>query len=281
MEDVDYSMCSLDNCEFKELIYHPIPVDRTKNEPTILKQYLTKDEQKRLRRKRRKEEEDQKRILIQAGQQAPPPQKLTMHNYMEVLGAEATNNPTATLLKVKQQMEERERAFKEDNERRKLTPEERKIKNKKKIIGERGDVTEVRVYRVSKMSSKNLFKVNINAQQLYLKGVLLSVPSSQCHCVYVEGTKKSINRYDKLMTHRIKWNEIEDTEDDTQNTADASNEKICVMMWQGVMPSTHFGEFSVQQYETPAEARRVMEQKGLAQYWDLCINYQPEVESLF
>lgn len=47
------------------------------------------------------------------------------------------------------------------------------------------------------------------------------------------------------------------------------------------MPSTHFGEFSVQQYETPAEARRVMEQKGLAQYWDLCINYQPEVESLF
>lgn len=102
---------------------------------------------------------------------------------MEVLGAEATNNPTATLLKVKQQMEERERAFKEDNERRygtclllwvtrKLTPEERKIKNKKKIIGERGDVTEVRVYRVSKMSSKNLFKVNINAQQLYLKGVV-------------------------------------------------------------------------------------------------------------
>ena len=41
-----------------------------------------------------------------------------MHNYMEVLGAEATNNPTATLLKVKQQMEERERAFKEDNERK-------------------------------------------------------------------------------------------------------------------------------------------------------------------
>lgn len=34
------------------------------------------------------------------------------------------------------------------------------------------------------------------------------------------------------MTHRIKWNEIEGTEDDTQNTADASNEKICVMMWQ-------------------------------------------------
>ena len=47
--------------------------------------------------------------------------------------------------------------------------------------------------------------------------------------LYVEGTKKAIRHYVKLMTHRIKWNETVSNEggEAEQNTPNG-----CTMLWQ-------------------------------------------------
>lgn len=60
--------------------------------------------------------------------------------------------------------------------------------------------------RVNDLSSpKHKFKVEKNAQQLTMTGVV--VLSKDTNVVVVEGSQKQLAFYKRLMLHRIKWNE--------------------------------------------------------------------------
>lgn len=48
--------------------------------------------------------------------------------------------------------------------------------------------------------------------------------------VYVEGTKKAMRHFVKLMTHRIQWNQRVETENSNENDDTIPNE--CTLLWQ-------------------------------------------------
>lgn len=48
--------------------------------------------------------------------------------------------------------------------------------------------------------------------------------------VYVEGTKKAMRHFVKLMMHRIQWNQRVETENSNENDDTILNE--CTLLWQ-------------------------------------------------
>ena len=49
--------------------------------------------------------------------------------------------------------------------------------------------------------------------------------------VYVEGTKKAMRHYEKLLMQRVKWNESVSTEKKTENENDDTMNNACVKLW--------------------------------------------------
>ncbi|KAK8812314.1 hypothetical protein WA158_007548 [Blastocystis sp. Blastoise] len=305
---VNYDMCSLENCETKELVHHPVPIERNKEDDTkVLPIMQTKQERKKIRRQHRAERVEEQRLRIQAELEPAPAPKLNMRNYRLILKDEAIANPSATEMMVKKQIEARKQAHEQRNQEGKLTAEEKRAKMIRKIIGDKTGDTYVAVYRVNHLDDPRIqFKVTVNANQNHLTGIALTVPTSECCCIYVEGTKKSIKRYHKLMTRRIQWSENnddeeeeeeeeEESEDNNNNNnmeiEDGTNTEIkskpktkkngCVVIWQGISKKPFFTTFNVEVCKTNEEAHKLMEMKGLVQHWDACINYKPEVNSLF
>ena len=96
--------------------------------------------------------------------------------------------------------------------------------------------------------------------------------------VYVEGTKKAIRHYVKLMTHRIKWNETLPEEKPGENSDAVPN--ACSVLWSGLIKQYHFKEFMMMDCASDLEARKEMEDKSLVQHWDAVVNYTPEVRQI-
>ena len=57
------------------------------------------------------------------------------------------------------------------------------------------------------------------------------VPSVRCVMVYVEGTKKAMRHFTKLMMHRINWNERVSEKEGENNDAIPNG---CTLLWQVV-----------------------------------------------
>lgn len=56
------------------------------------------------------------------------------------------------------------------------------------------------------------------------------MPSVRCVMVYVEGTKKAMRHYMKLLMHRIDWSERLPEEHPEEN--DDSTTNACTLLWQ-------------------------------------------------
>ena len=56
------------------------------------------------------------------------------------------------------------------------------------------------------------------------------MPSVRCVMVYVEGTKKAMRHYVKLLMHRIDWSERLPVENPEEN--DDSTPNSCTLLWQ-------------------------------------------------
>lgn len=116
------------------------------------------------------------------------------------------------------------------------------------------------------------YKVDVNAQENRLSGVMLI--SDDMSVVIVEGGTKSNKRYQKLMQHRINWNQaLQDKEDDDDMGEERARDNKCSLVWQGSVAKPAFERFAVHKTRTEAAARKYLEDAGVAHYWDLATNF--------
>ena len=138
--------------------------------------------------------------------------KFKLSNFMKILGDQAVADPSKIEQKVMEQMKKRELNHEMRNQARKLTPQERKEKEKKKNMEDTSKCVHVGVFKVNDLSDKKKqFKIDVTAQEHYLSGIVListnaEVPNS---VVVVEGGPQGIKAFTKLMTKRYEIAEIE------------------------------------------------------------------------
>lgn len=122
-------MTTSDDSLITHLVQHPIPIaapsDRKQAERALM---LTTKEQKKMRRQRRKAELEDKQDRQKMGLIPPDPPKVRLANLMKVLTSDAVQDPTRVEAKVRREVAQRAHKHEQDNEERKLTPEQRKQK---------------------------------------------------------------------------------------------------------------------------------------------------------
>eukprot|EP00904_Undaria_pinnatifida_P000253 jgi/Undpi1/10228/HiC_scaffold_28.g12681.m1 len=157
------------------------------------------------------------------------------------------------------------------NQAAKLTPQEKRDKKKRKLLEDTSKELQVAVFRVADLSEpKRRFKVDVNAQQRYLTGgVVMCTDEANpgLNMVVVEGGPKAVRAYVKLMTRRIRWGE----EDDAEAAKPALSGSMCELVWQGSVQARSFPAFRFQECKSPETARRVLEEKGVAHFWDMVV----------
>ncbi|XP_059297441.1 protein RDM16 isoform X2 [Lycium ferocissimum] len=263
-------------------VEHPRPIEPPAEPapppPQPLK--LTKKEQKKLRTQRRLAREKERQEMIRQGLVEPPKPKVKMSNLMKVLGSEATQDPTKLEMEIRSAAAEREQAHVDRNIARKLTPDERREKKERKLFDDPNIATEtiVSVYKINDLSHpQTRFKVDVNAQENRLTGC--AVISEGISVVVVEGGKKSIKRYGKLMLRRIDWAAAVKKEDDEGEGEGEYEDKPlnkCVLVWQGSVAKSSFHRFFVHECRTEAAARKVFADAGVPHYWDLAVNFKDD-----
>ncbi|CAM0950762.1 unnamed protein product [Alopecurus aequalis] len=274
-EDISLERLNMDRITI--YVEHPEPLEPPAEPapppPQPLK--LTKKEQKKLRTQRRLAKEKDRQEMIRQGLLEPPKPKVKMSNLMKVLGAEATQDPTRMEMEIRTAAAEREQAHVDRNIARKLTPSERRQKKEKKLFDDPNTLDcIVCVYRIRDLSHpQTRFKVDVNAQENRLTGA--AVIADGISVVVVEGGKKSIKRYNKLMLNRIDWAAAVGAEDDAEDEPDKPVNS-CALVWQGSVGKATFTRFSVHQCRSEAAAKKVFADASVPHYWDLAVNFSED-----
>ncbi|OMJ15892.1 U4/U6 small nuclear ribonucleoprotein Prp3 [Smittium culicis] len=290
-------------------IQHPIPIqppsenkDKIITKPKTL--FLTKKEMKKMRRQRRQELLKDKQEKIRMGLLEPDAPKLKLSNIMRASGMQAIQDPTKMEAIAKRQMAQRLQQHLKSNQERKLTKEEvrEKIKNKKEIdLAINGVFTSV--YKINNLENGKLrYKININAQQLGLTGVLI-IYHGFC-LVVVEGNSKAIRSYKKLMLRRMNWKEpslyvegdesgkgladsfvpssnisgmdVDDDEDLVTRKNLVFENNSCVLVWEGQVASNNFKAFKVRVCPSEKISKEWLARANVESYWDAAVNYTEE-----
>ncbi|XP_047048157.1 protein RDM16-like [Lolium rigidum] len=273
----DISLEKLNMDRITIYVEHPEPLEPPAEPapppPQPLK--LTKKEQKKLRTQRRLAKEKDRQEMIRQGLLEPPKPKVKMSNLMKVLGAEATQDPTRMEMEIRTAAAEREQAHVDRNIARKLTPAERREKKERKLFDDPNTLDWiVCVYRIRDLSHpQTRFKVDVNAQENRLTGA--AVIADGISVVVVEGGKKSIKRYNKLMLNRIDWAAAVGGEDDAEDEPDKPVNS-CALVWQGSVGKRTFTKFSVHQCRSEAAAKKVFADASVPHYWDLAVNFSED-----
>jgi U4/U6 small nuclear ribonucleoprotein PRP3 len=302
-----YKHASLANSKSHALLQHPIPVltpaqkaaaEALKNKPPTL--HLTKAERKRHRKLRRAERLREQQDMQAAGLVPPPEPRLTLSNYMKVLGDQAVLDPSKMEAKVIEQVHQRKLKHERMNEERKLTKEQKAAKHARKLAEDTSTSVKVALFYVKDLAHPyHRAKVDLNAQQNGITGGVLECDrpgrgeDDKIVLVVAEGGEKAIKRYIRLMTVRMKWrgedfyeeddeeeeeDELMAHEDDDEN-GEKSKEKRkrfnpnneCELIWTGMAVKRAFQTFMFQSATNPTVARKILEAKGVAHYWDLCV----------
>ncbi len=316
-----YKMASISYSKTHSLIQHPVPIltpaqmaarEALKNKPPTL--HLTKAERKRHRKLRRAERLREQQDLQAAGLIPPPEPRLTLSNYMKVLGDQAVVDPSKMEAVVMNQIQGRKLKHDKMNAERKLTKELKAAKHAKKLQEDTSQSVHVALFYVKDISHPyHRTKVDLNAQQNDITGGVLECSSSASGegsgmaLVIAEGGEKAVKRYVRLMTVRMRWRGEDFYEyDDDDNDNDEDHEELmlgdddkydddgfegegggattkkkerkrfnsnneCEMIWSGMAVKRAFHTFMFQSAESAIAARKILEAKGVAHYWDLAL----------
>ncbi|XP_065011655.1 protein RDM16-like, partial [Musa acuminata AAA Group] len=167
--------------------------------------------------------------------------EVKMSNLMKVLASEATQDPTKLEMEIRSAAAECKQAHVDRNIARKLTPAERCEKKEKKLYDDPNSVeTFVCVQDQGLISPPNtgcpvISKftgdfLSVNAQENQLTGC--AVISDDISVVVVEGVRKSIKRYGKLMLRRVNLVAAVGNEEELGEETDGPSNS-CVLVWQG------------------------------------------------
>lgn len=259
------------------LVEHPIPKDaptQPKSMPAV-PIFLTKKERKKIRTQRRREQEKEKQEKIRLGLEPPPAPKVKISNLMRVLASEAVQDPTKVEAHVRAQMAARQKKHEQANAERKLSKEERTEKKIKKLKEDTSLGVSISVYSLLDLSNPSKkFKVDTNAQQLYLTGTV--VITKDIVLVITEGGPKSQKKFKRLMMNRIKWEE-DSAQGRRQDKIDKKNMEYhvdkqmnsCQLVWEGTSMKKTFEDWKFHMFKTEAEARELLRKFNVEHYWNL------------
>ena len=263
-------------------VEHPIPVEPPAEPapPAPQPLPLTKRERKKLRTQRRLAAEKERQDQIRCGLMPPPPPKVKISNLMQAMKDDAVADPSAMEAKVRAEMAQRIQNHEMRNQARKVDPEQRKDKKRRKMTNDpSGGGVPVTLYRVDEIPSKQkLYKIDINAQQNHLTGVALLVED---FCVViVEGGPKAQKRYGKLLMQRIDWGDVAEEEEEEEEEEVAPQEEDCEerrrdvaerckVVWEGQVIKANFKAFRVEPARTAGVARKLLKDRGCEHYWDM------------
>ncbi|KAI0106958.1 pre-mRNA processing factor 3-domain-containing protein [Nemania sp. FL0031] len=265
-------------------IQHPVAIEPPQDQhiPAPKPMYLTSNEQAKLRRQRRMADLKEEQAKIRLGLIPAPPPKIKKGNLMRVLGEEAVKDPTAVEARVNREIADRHTKHMETNEDRKLTKEQRHDKlarNQEKDVAKGIHMLAFKVNTLA--NGQHRFKVNKNAEQLNLKGLVIMHPKQ--NLIIVEGGEHSIKQYKKLMLNRIDWTENAPPRDrgvqndGTRDWLKAEDEKgdlkdlalnKCQLLWEGEVKSQAFHAFKSRVCETDTEARQALSRAKLESFWN-------------
>eukprot|EP00299_Pterocystis_sp_00344_P020009 c9868_g1_i1.p2 GENE.c9868_g1_i1~~c9868_g1_i1.p2 ORF type:complete len:331 (+),score=93.72 c9868_g1_i1:36-1028(+) len=208
--------------------------------------------------------------------------KLTVYHVIREFAFIAQKVPPKVEAEVRKQMAARKMKHEDENESRKLTPEEQKQKRDKKLFGGDGKQLYAAVYRIDDLSDpQHQYKVDINAKQNKLTGITAIVPSFAL--VFVEGGAKPMARYRRLMERRVKWNERstprEGAEPQPQhNSDDEGKQNTCSLVWEGPILKKAFQSFRIEKFDSVAMGRAFFDKKNVPQYFEMCKNHKTAQE---
>ena len=276
-------------------VQHPVPLTNDYVEGAnkmVVPVHLTPKEKKRLRKMKRLEREKDKLDKIKFGIAAPPLPRITMRNYMQVLGKEAVADPSRVEQQVKAIVERRQEEHLRRNEANKLTGAQKEAKMKRKHERDvQNNECRAALFKVDRLGEPHLrFKVDMNAQQYHLGGYcfvadLSLAPAGTPSLVLVEGGARAIKKYKRLMLRRIRWSATakqrgaEDAEpggDESADEARASLDRKCHLVWEGVVRKRTFEKWRVVDIRSEGEAKRLLAEKGCEHYWSMVANFRPE-----
>ncbi|KAI0843766.1 PRP3-domain-containing protein [Hypoxylon sp. FL0890] len=285
IEDQKYLKIDTEDSIVTRYIQHPVPIEppQDKNVPPPKPMYLTSTEQAKLRRQRRMADLKEEQAKIRLGLVPAPPPKVKKGNLMRVLGEEAVKDPTAVEARVNKEIADRHAKHVQANEERKLTKEQ---KHEKLATNQEKDAAKglhMLVFKINSLANgQHRYKININADQLALTGLVIMHPKQ--NLVIVEGGEWSTKHYKKLMLNRINWTEnLPSREKDAQNEAlkqwlKAENEdgglkdlteNQCKLIFEGEIKSRAFRKWGSKVCETDSEAREVLSKSKLENFWNL------------
>ncbi|EPY51934.1 U4/U6 X U5 tri-snRNP complex subunit Prp3 [Schizosaccharomyces cryophilus OY26] len=262
-------------------IQHPIPVlpPYLKNQPSSKSLFLTKKEQKKIRRQTRAEARKEKQDRQLLGLEPPEPPKVKLSNLMRVLGDAAIKDPTKMEAEVRRQVEERRLRHEQMNEERKLTPEERRDRTLKKLEEDAASGLQCLVFKIKYLAHRpHRLKIDLNAKQLGLTGACIL--SDKFNLVIVEGGRKNIKHFKKLMINRIDWTDTSRNSilaqgnklADMNGSSIPYNENKCDLVWEGDLSKRNFSYWTFRKCPTENEARQSLEQLGNAEHFWVLAN---------
>jgi U4/U6 small nuclear ribonucleoprotein PRP3 len=288
-----FDQASLSYSRTAALVQHIVPIHppnlvAAESNQKQLVLHLTKKELKRQRKLRRQEKQREQQDLQAAGLIPAPEPRLTLRNFIQVLGDQAFLDPSQIEQKVQEQMIARQKAHVQRNESAKLTKEQRAAKQARKLQEDTTTSVTTALFYVKDMSHPyHRTKVDLNAQQWNLSGCVLECSQEPSFaCVIVEGGPKAIKRYTRLMVVRMKWtgpeNAFDDEDDNMMDPIQIEEETVvhkfnpenrCEVVWQGLSVKRLFHGFLFQACETFDQGRKLLKAKGASHYWDQVLQH--------
>jgi U4/U6 small nuclear ribonucleoprotein PRP3 len=211
-----------------------------------------------------------------AGRLPAPEPKLTLSNFIRVLGDQAYLDPSQMEQKVNEQVQARRKAHMDRNEANKLTKEQRAEKLARKLHEDTSNGVSVAIFYVKDMShTYHRTKVDLNAQQNGISGGTLECQNPSLACVIAEGGPKAIKRYTRLMLVRMKWkgtddavNGDDDDDDDARPRKASHPKKVQSRQQMRAGLDRHESQATIQRVSISSlryfeTARKVLANKGV------------------
>lgn len=240
-------------------VQHPVPV-KVQDVKLTARVYLTKKEQKKVRRNRRKVEREAKETKIKLGLEPKPEPKVKLANMMSVYENDQNiTDPTQWERTVIEQVEKRAEVHFETNMRRhEEAVQKRKEKLQNITIDPQLD-NHCKIFRFGSLANPKIrYKLNTNSRQLSLRGACLRVNDDGSGIMIVVGTEKSCRFFEKLVLHRIKWDE--DFEDRDNGAQRSMKGNYVARIWQGTLKANKFPRWFMKVCNDEEELRQTLRQ---------------------
>ena len=169
--------------------------------------------------------------------------------------ANSFEDPTRAEELVQKAYKERYFNMLKENESRKLTKEQRKLKIKQKYENDWKKECKQILFRLNGVpSKKQLFQLRKNAKKFCNSGfVCYSLNNTKKVIILIEGGNLTTRKMRRVIENRIKW----------------KDEQIeCKFLWEGLVKKKLLKRFNCKEFPLESDVKNFLESRGLLYYWN-------------